>query len=146
MAREMDYVDEVEEQEQTDGLGTGLILVTTLVLLAAIILVQLAMKGSRCDSMVGAAPSAEPLGAAADDPAGAAVLPGAALDDSGEDVDGDEGGVAPPPQAKSTAKGRTRLTRRIVAPPYHACAAPSSRRAVTEDHHRRPKDHEPRPR
>jgi hypothetical protein len=82
---------------------------------------QLAMKGSRCDSMVGAAPSAEPLGAAADDPAGAAPPPpGAALDDSGEDVDGDEGGVAPPPQAKSTANGRTRLTQRIVAPPYHA--------------------------
>jgi len=67
------------------------------------------------------APSAEPLGAAADDPAGAALLPGAALDDvSGDEPDGDEGGVAPPPQAKSTARGRKRLTRRIVAPPYHA--------------------------
>jgi len=66
------------------------------------------------------APSAEPLGAAAEDPAGAALLSGAALDDSGDDPEGDEGGVAPPPQAKSTARGRKRLTQRIVAPPYHA--------------------------
>ena len=46
MARDdMQYVDDVEEQPETDGLGTGLILVTTLVLLTAVILVNLALKG-----------------------------------------------------------------------------------------------------
>ena len=46
MARDdMQYVDEVDEQPETDGLGTGLIVVTTLVLLAAVILVNLALKG-----------------------------------------------------------------------------------------------------
>jgi len=91
---------------------------------------QLAMKGSRCDSMLGAAPApspcAEPAGAAADEP-GAPLPPGAELEEvSVEDPDGDEGGVAPPPQAESKVRAMSRLTQRIVAPPYHACALSSS--------------------
>lgn len=43
MARDDQYVDDVEEQTG-DGLGTGLVAVTTLVLLVAIILVLLAAK------------------------------------------------------------------------------------------------------
>ena len=44
MAREDQFLDDVEEQEGADGMGTGVVIVTTLVLLAAFILVQLAMK------------------------------------------------------------------------------------------------------
>ncbi|MEN8150558.1 MAG: hypothetical protein ABFS86_12100 [Planctomycetota bacterium] len=43
MAKEDQYVDEVEPQ-QTDGMGTSLVVVTTLVMLAALIVVWLAMK------------------------------------------------------------------------------------------------------
>lgn len=42
MAREEQYIDETEEQE-TDGLGNTLVIVTTLVVVAAIILVQMAV-------------------------------------------------------------------------------------------------------
>lgn len=42
-ARDDQYVDEVEEAK-ADGLGTSLVVITTLVLVAAIILVQLALK------------------------------------------------------------------------------------------------------
>lgn len=91
------------------------------------------MKGSRCDSMLGAepAPPPESAGAAADEPAGAAVvlLAGAALDEvSGEDPEGDDGGVAPPPQAGSRTRAQRTLRRRMVARPYHACAGTSSPR------------------
>jgi hypothetical protein len=44
MAREDQFVDEVEESEG-DGLGTALVVVTTLVLIAAFILVEMALKG-----------------------------------------------------------------------------------------------------
>lgn len=44
MARDDQYLDEVEGQEESDGMGTGIVIVTTLVLIAAFILVQLAMK------------------------------------------------------------------------------------------------------
>lgn len=44
MARDDQYVDEVETESKSDGLGTGLVIVTTLVLIAAIIVVQLALK------------------------------------------------------------------------------------------------------
>lgn len=39
-----DYVDEVEEQ-QVDGLGTSLVILTTLILIAAFIVMQMALKG-----------------------------------------------------------------------------------------------------
>jgi hypothetical protein len=42
MARD-DFVDDVEEAP-SDGLGTGLVLVTTLVLIAAYIIVNMALK------------------------------------------------------------------------------------------------------
>ncbi len=42
MARD-DFVDDVEE-DASDGLGSGLIIVTTLVLFAAFIIVQMALK------------------------------------------------------------------------------------------------------
>jgi hypothetical protein len=44
MAREDQFVDDVEETG-SDGLGTALVVVTTLVLIAAIILVNMALKG-----------------------------------------------------------------------------------------------------
>lgn len=44
MAREDQFVDEAEEQGG-DGLGAALVFVTTLVLIAAIIVVHMAMKG-----------------------------------------------------------------------------------------------------
>ena len=43
MAREEQYIDETEEQA-TDGLGSALVIVTTLVILVAVILVQMAAK------------------------------------------------------------------------------------------------------
>jgi len=43
MAKEDQFVDEVETN-QTDGLGTSLVVVTTLVMIAALIVVWLAMK------------------------------------------------------------------------------------------------------
>lgn len=43
MAREDQFVDDVEETGG-DGLGTALVVVTTLVLIAAIILVNMALK------------------------------------------------------------------------------------------------------
>ena len=39
-----DFVDEVEEQ-QTDGLGTSLVILTTLIMIAAFIVVEMALKG-----------------------------------------------------------------------------------------------------
>jgi len=42
MAREDEFVD--TEEQQGDGLGTALIVITTLVLIAAIIVVQMALK------------------------------------------------------------------------------------------------------
>jgi hypothetical protein len=44
MAKDDQYVDEVEE-EGGDGLGTALVVVTTLVLIAAFILVEMALQG-----------------------------------------------------------------------------------------------------
>ncbi len=44
MAREDQFVDDVEEAKE-DGLGNALIIVTTLVLIAAFIVVELALKG-----------------------------------------------------------------------------------------------------
>ena len=44
MAREDQFVDEVEEQAADDGLGSALVIVTTLVLIAAIIIVEYALK------------------------------------------------------------------------------------------------------
>ena len=43
MARDDQFVDEVEEK-QTDGLGSSLVIVTTLVLIVSLILVWMAMK------------------------------------------------------------------------------------------------------
>ena len=43
MAREDQYVDDTEEQAP-DGLGSALVIVTTLVIIVAIILVQMAAK------------------------------------------------------------------------------------------------------
>jgi hypothetical protein len=43
MAREDEYL-EPEEEQGADGLGTGLVVVTTLCLLAAFILVLMALK------------------------------------------------------------------------------------------------------
>jgi hypothetical protein len=43
MAKDDQYVDEVEE-EQGDGLSTALVVVTSLVLIAAFILVEMALK------------------------------------------------------------------------------------------------------
>jgi hypothetical protein len=45
MAREDQFVDDVEETEASDGLGTSLVVVTTLVLIVAIILVNMALQG-----------------------------------------------------------------------------------------------------
>jgi hypothetical protein len=45
MAREDQFVDDVEETEVSDGLGTSLIVVTTLVLIVAFLLVEMALKG-----------------------------------------------------------------------------------------------------
>ena len=44
MARDDQYLDDVEEQEAADGMGTGVVVVSTLILIAAIIIIQLAMK------------------------------------------------------------------------------------------------------
>ena len=44
MARDDQYVDDVGE-EKTDGFGTSLVIITTLVLIAAFIIVQMAQKG-----------------------------------------------------------------------------------------------------
>jgi hypothetical protein len=44
MARDDQFVDDVEETT-SDGLGTALVVVTTLVLIAAILLVNMALKG-----------------------------------------------------------------------------------------------------
>lgn len=44
MAKDDEYMDEIEEQG-TDGFATGLVVITTLILIAAIILVDLAAKG-----------------------------------------------------------------------------------------------------
>jgi hypothetical protein len=43
MAKEDQYVDDVEE-ETGDGFGSALVILTTLVLITAIILLQLALK------------------------------------------------------------------------------------------------------
>ena len=43
MAKDDQFVDEVEAK-QTDGLGTSLVVVTTLVMIAALIVVWMAMK------------------------------------------------------------------------------------------------------
>ena len=43
MAKEDQFVDEVEEQK-ADGLGSTLVILTTLVLIAALIVVWMAMK------------------------------------------------------------------------------------------------------
>jgi hypothetical protein len=43
MARDEQYIDETEEQKG-DGLGNALVIITTLVILVAIILVQMASK------------------------------------------------------------------------------------------------------
>lgn len=45
MAKEDQFVDEVEETGGEDGLGTALVVCTTLVLVAAFILVEMALKG-----------------------------------------------------------------------------------------------------
>ena len=42
MAKDDQYVDEVEPK-QTDGMGTSLVVVTTLVMIAALVVVWLAM-------------------------------------------------------------------------------------------------------
>ena len=44
MAKDDQFVDEVEEQ-QADGLGTSLVILTTLILIAAFIVVEMALKG-----------------------------------------------------------------------------------------------------
>jgi hypothetical protein len=43
MAKDDQYVDEVGEQN-TDGLGTSLVILTTIVLIAAFIIVHMALK------------------------------------------------------------------------------------------------------
>jgi len=43
MARDDQFVDDVAE-EKGDGLGTSLVIITTLVLIAAFIIVQMALK------------------------------------------------------------------------------------------------------
>jgi hypothetical protein len=43
MARDDEYMDEIDAP-QSDGLGSGLVVITTLVLIAAFILVELALK------------------------------------------------------------------------------------------------------
>jgi hypothetical protein len=43
MAREDDYIEPIEEESKSDGLGTGLVVVTTLVLLAAYVIVEMAL-------------------------------------------------------------------------------------------------------
>ncbi len=45
MVNEDQYLDEMEEQEGADGLGTALVVVTTLLLLAAFIVIEMALKG-----------------------------------------------------------------------------------------------------
>jgi hypothetical protein len=44
MAKDDQFVDEVD-QPTTDGMGTSLVIITTLVLIAAFIIVQMALKG-----------------------------------------------------------------------------------------------------
>ena len=46
MAREDQYLDDVEEGqgESSDGLGTGLVVITTLIMIVAFIIVELALK------------------------------------------------------------------------------------------------------
>ena len=44
MAREDQYLDDVEEAPASDGLGTGLVVITTLILIVAFIIVEMALK------------------------------------------------------------------------------------------------------
>jgi hypothetical protein len=44
MAREDQYPEEMEEQEPSDGVGTALVVITSLVLLVGFIVVEIALK------------------------------------------------------------------------------------------------------